>query len=113
MAQSRLENTLMLQYSAEPCPGVDAMISPRFRVAINEHSPVVIARIGLAHMGRVGTKNYHVSWLSDHGNGFMARWINQRGGVLARASIVSTGEPNSPPVLAARNEFDWTASFIH
>ena len=53
------------------------MISPRCRVAVNEHSPVVIARIGLAHMGRVGTKKYHVSWLSDHGNGFVVRWINQ------------------------------------
>ena len=58
------------------------MIGPQCRVAINQHAPVVIARIGLAHMGRVGTEKYHVSWLSDHGNRFMARWINQWSGTL-------------------------------
>ena len=103
----------MLQYSAEPCARVDAMIGPRRRVAIDQHAPVVIARIGLAHMGRVRSKKYYISGLSDHGNGFMARWINQWGGVLDRAFIVPASEPNSPPVLAARNEFDGTACFIH
>ena len=51
------------------------MIGSRYGVAINESSPVVIARIGLAHMGRTRAKKYHVSRLSDHGNGFMARYL--------------------------------------